>query len=38
MLLTETVSWESTANRWLGSLGDFALHKLLPEQWSWGWR
>ena len=30
MLLTETVSWESTANRWLSSLGDFALHKLLP--------
>ena len=30
MILTETVTWEGTTNRWLGALGDFALQKLLP--------
>ncbi len=30
MFLSETASWEGTTNRWLNSLGDFALQKLLP--------
>jgi small conductance mechanosensitive channel len=30
MILTEAVTWESTTSRWLNSLGDFALQKLLP--------